>query len=270
MGHQAVAPAESPVTIYWQARPVKYTFPGGRFVIEEVKTPWDLYVEGEFFGNHLGDEFHVLAVRYGAERIFSLRTDSGIPQCQIITKPLNAPALSLIYGARRVFHTNNPMTVDGEKLVVLDIIAKSGRRAADPILGLAKDFYLAMGGRLDGSLPTGLIYTSKRDIKRWRNVVDANVILDIMISANPIKEALDKMAPDTVHVQNAELAIYMLGARYWNRAFIQCDDPFVKEVVDYMENERDDQPYNMSLYGRSPEARQLQERLKKMYEEAAK
>jgi hypothetical protein len=266
MGNQTTATPKNPVKIFWQARPVKYVFPGGRYVVEEAKTPWDLYVEGRFLGSHLGDEFHVLMVKHGMERIFSIRTDMGLPICDIITKPVNAPTLSLVYGARRVLHTDVPMEVDGEKLVVLEVTAQKGNRAPDPLIRLAKDFYLAMGGRLDEKFPNGLLYSDKKDIKLWRKIVGMDILLDIMISSKPITEASKRLKPNlTIHAPNAELAIFLLGTRYWDRCHLQGDDPWTEEVLSHIEKESEDLPYNMSVYGHTNAAKSLYKRVEALY-----
>src|SRR5690242_1500955 len=95
---------ESPVKIFWQERPVKYTLEVGNdyhFTVEEVKTPWDLYLEGGIFDSEIGDTFHQTMVQNHMERIFSLRNEFGSPVCDIITKPEKAPDLDFTYGARR-------------------------------------------------------------------------------------------------------------------------------------------------------------------------
>jgi hypothetical protein len=263
---QAIAATTNPLRIFWQNRSVKYTFPGGRYVVEEVKSPWDLYVEGQFFQSHLGDEFHILMVKHGMERIFSIRSDVGMPQCDIITKPANAPTLSLAYGARRVLHTGIPMEVDGEKLIVLEITATRGNRAPEPLLRLARDFYLAMGGRLTEEFPNGLIYSDRKDIKMWNKVGSADVLLDIMLSTKPIVEALPNLKPNlTIHIPNAELAIFMLGIRYWDRCFFQTDDPWTEEVLAHIEKVPEDMPYNMTVYGRPEAIERIKPRIQALY-----
>src|SRR5438477_615837 len=123
MGNQTATESPNRLEIFWQDRSVKYTFPGGHYLVEELKTPWDLYVEGRYFNSPVGDASHQIFVKNGMERYFSIRHKEGIPVCDIITRPESAPTLSYDWGPRRIFRTSNPMTVDGQKLVVMEVIS---------------------------------------------------------------------------------------------------------------------------------------------------
>lgn len=254
MGAQSasVKEPENRLEIFWSTRPVKFTFPSGLIHVEEVKTPWDLYVESRFFDSPIGTTFHQTLVKHGLERIFSIRDKAGIPACDIITRPEDAPQYNFAWGMRRVFKTSCPMVVDGQRLIVLEVTAQKGHRAEEPILGLAKQFFLSQGGVLRGEHPNGLIYTNKREIRRWRNIIDENVVLDMMVGSKPIKEAQKHLAPDTVFVPNADIAIELFGVRYWYRCHINADDEWTDKILDYLERNPEDQPNVIEVYGNGP------------------
>lgn len=260
----AAATTKPSVEIFWQARPVKYNFPGKAFSVEEVKTPWDLYVEGRYFDSPVGDELHQMLVRNGVERIFSIRTAKGTPQCDIICLPEGAPAISLAYALRRVFKTSYPMEVDGQKLIVCDVTAGRGSRATDQMIKFAEDFYLSNGGRLRGEHPNGFVYAERSEIRRWRRVLDQDIQIDLMISSKPIKEATERpdFEQDTMWAPNAEIAIALLQSRYWRRCYINGEDEWSAEIVDYMDANIDDMPYRLVVCGHNDHSKMIYNRVK--------
>lgn len=257
--------SSSAVKIFWQDRPVKYTYEGGHIRVEELKTPWDVYVEGRYFDSPISGTLHQVLIKTGLERVFSIRNADGVPVCDIVTRPQNAPPLSLLWGARRAFHTSSPMTVDGQKLIVMDVVGSKGVRVAEPLIKLAKEFFLAHGGVLRGEHPSGLIYTDRREIKRWKKVVDFEILLDIMIASKPIKKAEQMMLPDTVQAPNAEVAIELLSSRNWYRCFINVDDPWTDQVIDFLENYPEEQPPTIRVYGSGPRFKPNFDRITAMY-----
>lgn len=267
MGSQAASTAESPVRIFWQDRPVKYKLNTGEkiYTVEEVKTAWDLFVEGALFGSEVGDELHQVMVREGMERIFSIRTDEGKPLCDIITKPVAAPSLDFTYGARRIFHTSTPMTVDGQKLIVLDVVGRRGNRPNDSIIKLARDFYLSQGGRLNEEHPNGLVYTDRKDVKRWRKIVDADVIVDLVISEKPLKEIDKRIRKDTFHATTLPMAKALLDRRFWDVCHIDGDMEWAGEVLDYIEADWDNRPQGIYVYGGGERSKAILQRAKDLY-----
>lgn len=271
MGHPAASSAaESPnsLKLFWQERPVKYEFPGGRYRVEEVKAPWDLFVEGRYFDTSVGQEFHQILVRNKVERIFSIRaTDTGIPICSIITKPKDMPAISFIWGPRRVFRTSSPITIDKQELVVQEVIGHQGYRAADPIVNLAQDFFVAQGGVLSEEHPRGVIFTDKKQGARWKDVVDQKVKIDIMISTDPIKEAEADIDPFfTIRAPNMELALLLFSGRYWKKCYINGEEELAEQVIAHMEKEKEDRPNSITVYGKGDQVNALFARAKTMLE----
>lgn len=268
MGSATATVSSSPVKTFWQARPVKYTYPGGRFRVEELITPWDLYMEGALFGNSVGMALHQLLVKNQLERIFSLRsTDDGFPVCDIITRPEKAPGVSFSFSPRRVLNTSNPMIVDDQKLIVLDVVAAQGKRAGEPILNMVKEFYLSMGGRLSGEHPQGYVYTEKKDVKRWRKIIDADVLLDMVIATKPTPEMVKSARESYIHVPVAEVAIELLCMRYWEELHVHGDEPLGKEVIEWLLENPDDVPTTLSVYGHTDEAKELWAKIEKLYAE---
>lgn len=267
MGSQAANTAESPVTIFWQDRPVKYKINRNEriYTVEELRTPWDLYVEGSIFSSEVGDVLHQVMVANRMERIFSIRNESGHPICDILTTPEGAPLLDFSYGARRVFLTSAPMTVDGEKLIVMDVISRRGNRAADPVVGLARDFYLAMGGQLRGEHPNGLVYQDKHDIKQWRKIVDADIKVDLMVSSEPIHS--QGIKANTWHATSLAMAKSLLDARYWAKLHLNGDEDWACEVLAHIERDRDAMPDRIVVYG-GDKARELMPRVFKIMQGA--
>lgn len=263
MGSQAANTAENPVKVFWQDRPVKYTIHRAEreYTVEELRTPWDLYVEGSIFSSEVGDVLHQVMVANRMERIFSIRNIEGHPLCDILTAPEGKPLLDFSYGARRVFLTSSPMTVDGEKLVVMDVISRRGNRAADPVVSLAKDFYLAMGGQLRGEHPNGLVFQNKQDVKQWRKIVDADIKLDLMISAEPIKG--QGIKANTWHAPTLAMAKSLLDARYWAKLHLNGDEDWACEVLSYIERDAETMPDRIIVYG-GDKARELMPRVYKL------
>ena len=270
MGSQTVSQSKDTLTrMFWQERPVKWTISTNddeKFHLEEVKTPWDLFIEGAIFDSEVGDTMHQTLVQNHLERIFSVRNEDGLPICDIITKPEKAPLLDFKYGARRVFNTSSPMTIDGEKLIVLDVVGIKGSRVKGPVLQLAKAIFLGNGGRLDEEHPNGLIYSEKKDIKHWRRIVESEVLLDLIISSKPLKEVDDNIKRTAWCASNLEVAKTLIDQRYWNKFHLNGDDIWAKDILDYIEADEDAAPQGIIVYG-GDNARVLYERVKRFYEE---
>lgn len=252
MGNTSTTDAPSSLApIFWQDRPRVYAMEEtnhGKIFIEEVKTPWDLYIEGVIFDSQIGDTHHQNLVANKMVRIFSLRNEEGNPMCNVLTKPEKAPDLDLYYGARRVFNTSAPMTIDGEPLVVLDVLGKHGIRVKQPLLGLAKAFFLGNGGRLNGEHPNGLIYNTKRDIKRWRSIAEADTLADIVISESPLRGISSKLRSNTFYARSAAVAKSLLDERYWDYCHINGCDPWVADVVAHMEADPEAVPNHITVW----------------------
>lgn len=269
MGNQTATPSEAEcVKLFWQERPIKYSFEGGKYQAEEVQTPWDLFVEGEYFQHSIGSEIHQVLVKNKMERIFSIRsTDKGTPVCTIITKPQDAPLTNLKYGVRRVFNSDVPMTIDGEQLTLLEIIADRGTRAPGPILRLAKDFYLSQGGVLTEEHPNGLAFKDHKVMKRWREIMDAKGKPDIIISSKLPNSLKVRVPPLTAHASNLEVALILLRASYWDKCYINGEEDWLSEVATHMEKNSEDQPNSISMFSEgSPRSQALLARFKLMWD----
>jgi len=274
MGNQEGSSAESTSSIspYWQERPVKYAFPGGEVLVEEVKTPWDIFTEGRWVGSPIGNEFHQILVKNGIERIFSIRNPKGEPYCQILTKTAGSPVVSIDWAPYRGLLTSSPMTIDGQKLIVLDVISQGARHVDGPLLKLAKDFFISQGGILRGEHPNGLVFSDPKTIKEWTAITEKRVKSDLMISTKPIHddEIRKVMRPHTSHAPNLELALLLLSSRYWHRCYLNSDEEWIFDVVAQMENDPDDQPHIINVCGRGDRSTALFERVKAMYEKGKK
>lgn len=270
------APSENSnrLTLYWQDCSVVYSFPGGKLQVEEVKAPWDLFLEGTFFSSPIpADEFHQILIKNGIERIFSIReTEKRIPLCTILTKPKDAPVLSFGWGARRVFRTSVPMTINKEKLIVLDVLEDKGRRASAQNLRFAEQFYLANGGKLKGEHPNCLVWKTHKEIETWRSIVELRTKLDIMASETILSEAKkeEKFSPDTVLTPNAQLTILMLSQRNWNKLHINGDEVWAPEVIDHMQRNPNDQPSKITVWGTTPRADEIFEQVTALFSKEPK
>jgi hypothetical protein len=273
MGNQeASTKSTDSIMPYWQENAIKFVFPGERMGVEEIKTPWDLYVEGRWQNSSIGNEFHQALVRNGVERIFSIRDAHRRPYCEILTRPQESPVVSIDWAPRRGLNTSSPMTIDGQKLIVLDVIAMGGRRVEGPVLQLAKDFFLSQGGVLRGEHPNGLVFSDPKTVREWQAIVEKNVKIDLVISSHRIKdkEFQRLRRPHIVHGTNLELAVLLLESRYWHRCHLNGDEEWISNVVAHMENEKDDQPAIINVYGKSDHAKAIFERVKTMFEQGKK
>lgn len=273
MGNQEASPeSKDSLGCYWQERPIKYIFPNGEILVEEVKTPWDIYTEGRWLGSPIGNEFHQILVKNGMERIFSIRNSKGEPYCEVLTRPKGAPMVNVDWASFRGLNTSSPMTIDDQKLIVLDVIGKGARRVDKPLMKLAQEFFVSQGGVLRNEHPNGLVFSEPKIVKQFQAILDKNVKIDLMISSKPIRgEDIRKLwRAHTAHATNLELALLLLSSRYWHRCHINGDEEWTSDVVAQMEDDKDDQPSIINIYGHSDHAKALFERVTIMYGQGEK
>lgn len=230
-------------TIPWQGKALKYKFPNSPLIVEEVIEPWDLFLESKYLGNDLGDELHVLAVQSRIERIFSIRDGSRRPLVDVLTMPENARSLSAYWSMIRVFRTSYPMTIDGEKLIVLEVL-RNNVRASRNLQELAKKFFVAMHGQFHNEWPHYVALATKDERKRWHKMCRGKTRPVLLVGTQPAYQHLIDC-----HAATPEEAIALLRVSFFDRMYLNVDDKWTDEVMNHLQKVAIDRPHQFLFYG---------------------
>ena len=229
----------------WQGKSIKYAFPKSSLVVEEIKDPWDLLIESKYLNNDLISEpVHVLAVQNGIERIFSVRDkDRRVPLVDILTMPVGGRNLDPFWATQRILKTSHPMIVDGQKLIVLDVL-QNNVRASKHWIAYAAEFFQAKGGVLDNEHPYSLALNSKKERKKWGRLSKGKDLPNMLIA--------NKLAYEDIvhcHATTREEALALLERSFIGWLYVCVNDDWTKEVIDHLEKEIMDRPEHYMFYG---------------------
>jgi hypothetical protein len=231
--------ANSLKVVPWQTRDIKFQIGTDPLFVEEVREPWDLWVESAYLQNSFGAPIHQLSVKNGLERIFSVRTLSNrMPLFDILTMPVGARHLSTYWCTKRGLKTSSPMTVDGQELIVLDVLQKGEKKANKAYIEIAKAFFTARGGRLNNEHSNNLAIQDKADVKTWTRIVHNELLENLFISSSKPKPN----EPFLVHAISAEEAIASLRVRYWWKMTLDADNQDAEYVLDHLSAVKIDRP----------------------------
>jgi hypothetical protein len=231
-------------TMPWQGKGIKYAFPNSGLVVEEIRDPWDLLVESKYLNNNLADPVHVLAIQNGIERIFSIRDkDRRVPLADILTMPVNGRNLDPFWATQRVLKTSNPMKVDGQELIVLDVL-QNDTRASKYWRAYAAEFFEAKGGILGNEHPHCLALNSKKEIKKWGRLSKGKDLPNMLIANKPAYRNIVHC-----HATTKEEALALLERSFIGWLYVCVDDAWTKEVIDHLEKEIMDRPEHYMFYG---------------------
>lgn len=231
-------------TVPWIGKETKYQIGPAPLYVEEVKEPWDLWMESAYMQSSLGGVFHQTLIKNGLERLFSIRSNKRTPLCDILTMPVDARQLSTYWCTKRTLKTSSPMTIDGQELIVLDVFQQQEKRASDPFLGLARTFFKAHGGQLNDEHPNGLAISDKHEVHIWHEIAANRTLENILVSSKELfKEKY------LVHATTLEETIVLLRVKYWWNMYLDGDEPWAEQVIDHMISIASDKPRNLTILG---------------------
>jgi hypothetical protein len=235
--------------IPWEHKNVKYIFPGGHLVVEEILSPWDLFVESRYIGTVLGTPVHQISVQHGLERIFSIRqARNRLPIVDILTRPVGARVLLPYWEHCRGLQTSNTFTIDGQDLLVIDVI-KNNRRAPEQLLNLARAFFIGRGGILGDEHPTGCALTNQRDIQRWIKVYSGKWTGDLLCGNMP--ENLETVPIDllqTTQVLDIDEALTLMRIKFFNTIYLDVRETWIPDVLAHLWAYPEDKPKGLFLF----------------------
>ncbi len=252
-------------TIPWIDNSVKFiikTEPGKGLRIEQIKEPWDLYLEGHFLQSEIGSPDHIDWIKDGKEVIFSIRDLKREPLADIICMPIDAFRYDDYWKHLRVFKTSSPMTVSGEELVVLEVIGKGGKRAKNNLLDVAKKFFVTKGGDFNNEWPFGVDVKNEKELKKWqkrnRTYVDWNLCIDSKASHTLECQLQSYTLEDTINKLRG----------FFDNIYINADLLWTEKVMDHLEEHPADLPKGkFYVYGHNEDRRdQYLVRARKWYE----
>jgi len=228
--------------IPWQGEGKRYSIPDSDFFIEEVKEPWDLFLESKYLKNSLGNPIHVIAVKNGIERIFSIRDPKRKPVADILTMPVGARSLDCYYSTLRALKTSHPMEIDGQQLIVLDVL-KNDERVSRPLIELTKRFFVHNKGKLGYEHDHYLALNSKSEIKKWGRIIKGKVKKNLLVSTEP------KNYPVHAHAGNTEEALALLATDFFEDLYVNVDDEWTNEVMNHTDANPLDRPTLFRFFG---------------------
>lgn len=227
-------------TIPWEESNLIYKFTKGNYAgirIEEVKTPWDLFLEACFLQTTFGEAFHITTIEEGKEVIFSIRDGKREPMADIVTMPVKTKRYDSYWPIIRIFKTSKPMTVNGQELIVLDVVGTNGRRASKNCVSLAQTFFIEHGGILGGEHPNGLTLPEGKALNKWKKVWNGQKANNLCIGSK---------AAFVIETQsqafNLNMAISMLSANTYEEVYICVDEPWMELVMEHMKVNHPDRP----------------------------
>jgi hypothetical protein len=239
MGRSQSTTESSLKVVPWQTRDIKFQIGIDPLFVEEVREPWDLWVESAYLHNSFGAPLHQLSVKNGLERIFSVRSyGSRMPLFDILTMPVGARTLSTYWSMKRGLKTSSPMTIDGQDLIVLDVLGDGEKRANKAYLAIAKAFFVARGGKLNNEHTNNLAVTTEEDVTTWTRIVHNELLENLFISSTKPKPGEHFV----VHAVSAEEAVALLRVRYWWKMVLDADDPDAEHVLDHLSAYKIDRP----------------------------
>lgn len=224
----------------WQENNLIYKFTKGEWAgirIEEIKEPWDLFLEACFLQTTFGDAFHVAAVENQLEVILSIRDKNREPLADIIAMPYKAKRYDAYWPKVRVFKTSQPMTVNDRQLIVLDVISKDERRASKKLLKLAITFFLSHNGVLACEHPNGLTIPEGKGLKKWKKIWRGEKHHNLCISSK------------TAYVNETQIQAYTLTEAIdklaygnYDEVYFNSSDPWMERVLDHLKANPVDRP----------------------------
>ena len=223
------------VWLPWEEKNTKFIFSDKSMVIEEARTPWDLLIESRYTRNHaLSNELHQLSVKAGIERIFSIRIlPMRMPLCSIITRPVNARIINPYWIPFRALHTDSPMTIDGQQLIVLGFMWDS-KEGTGFMRQKVEEFFLARGGVLDEQYPLGITHTTRKEIENWRELCRGMTTIEMICSDNEVLPTTKLDHP--VWVKSPEEALVLLGLHTWDKMFLDKQTPWTEDLKQYVKD----------------------------------
>jgi hypothetical protein len=240
---------KSPDEIPWEQRNVKYIFPGNHLVVEEVISPWDLLVESRYVGSILGTPIHQIAVRHGLERIFSIRqARNRLPLADILTRPVGARVLLPYWEHRRGLQTSSPLTIDNQDLLVVDVL-KDNKFAPEPLIQLARTFFVGRGGILNEEHPTGCTLTAPGDIKKWTRIYSGKWTGDLLCGNLPDNlETVPVDLSQTTQVLDIDEAQALMRIKFFQTIFLDVREKWIPNVLDHLWAYAEDKPKLLFLF----------------------
>lgn len=224
----------------WQENNLIYKFTKGEWAgirIEEIKEPWDLFLESCFLQTNFGDAFHVTAVKDKLEVILSIRDKNREPLADIITMPYKAKRYDAYWPKVRVFKTSHPMTIDERQLIVLDVIGKDERRAGKKCLQLATTFFLGHNGAFGNEHPNGLTIPDGKGLKRWKKIWRGEKHHNLCISST------------TAYINETQGQAYTLTEAIdrlvygkYDEIYFNSSDPWMERVLEHLKVNPPDRP----------------------------
>lgn len=224
----------------WQENNLIYKFTKGDLIgvrIEEVREPWDLFLESCFLQTSFGEAFHVNAIQDNVEVIFSIRDDKREPIADILTMPVNAKRWDSYWPKVRVFKTSQPMTVNDRELIVLDVVSKDERRANKSCLEVAKMFYLGHKGILDNAHPNGLTLPEGKGLKKWKKIWRGAKDYNLCISSK-----VAYVHETQLQAFDMPKAIEMLSSGRFDEIYFNVDEPWIDRIMEHLKANRPDRP----------------------------
>lgn len=128
------------------------------------------------------------------------------------------------------------MKVDGQELIVLEIVAESYKRAKKEVVDVAKEFFKANGGVLNNEHPLGVSFAKLKDLKKWQNSVRSFTAWNLCICSSMafLKEC---------QAQSYSLAQTLDQLRHvYDDIFLNVDEPWADKVMDHLQEHPADRP----------------------------
>jgi hypothetical protein len=240
--------------IPWLEKVVKFQVKAGPYrgyKIEEVRVPWDLFIEGRLVGTNLGDEKHVSLVTENQERIFSLRNQHREPEASIVCIPPDSEVMKESWTKERILKTSKTMIIDDQPLRAITILARhGGKTVPSDMIKVFGEFFQEYGGILDNEWPGGMIIKKeekkKSEDKGWNLCVASKLQLTNDCST---------------HRFHAKEAIQALKSSTYDDVYLWANDEWMEEVVEYLKNNPKDAPKRtLYVFGDKSKRRKLMDR----------
>lgn len=241
---------EKLLVVPWEERKVKYIYPDKPLVIEEVKTPWDLLVEARYTGSLLGSPIHQISVRNGLERIFSIRQNiNRIPLAQILTRPVGARVLLPYWEHMRTLNTSNTFNIDKQDLMVIDVL-QGIKRANEPILDLARQFFVGRGGVLGGEHPSGCVIENNKEFQKWKSVWSDQWGSDLLCGNWPQEPEAEPKVDRfrTTQALDTDEALALVRLKFFETVYLDVRESWITRILDHFDIYLTDRPKTIYLY----------------------
>jgi hypothetical protein len=260
---------ETLTEVPWEEKNTKYIFPGGHLVVEEIISPWDLLVESRYIGTILGTSVHQVAIQHGLERVFSIRqARNRLPLADILTRPVGARVLLPYWKHWRVLNTSNTFNIDGQELLVIEVLSQN-KRAPEPLINLARAFFVGRGGVLGEECPTGYVLTAPREIEKWGQMCIGKWESDLLcgnmpknLTTVPIKFSR------TTQVLDMDEALALMKIKYFKTIYLDVREAWVEGILDHLWVYPEDKPQMIFLFPASDRCEVLLKQAKQIMTEA--